>query len=176
MQLSDFQNHTGFYPDESLFKVIEREREAKTDDGKCMWSSDAQFCNAYKFNDDGIAQKCQRLASEEIWRRDEQYREAQAKSANRITDMYNEIKYLRDELTNAHNINSELMQRVEDLEENSKEYENAMQNQAVDKIRTDMFSLLEQYVRDDVDLNDIGRAVVSFYDLLKWREPSNAVD
>lgn len=35
-----------------------------------------------------------------------------------------------------------------------------------DKIKADMFNVLEQYVREDVDPSDIGNAVVAYVDLL----------
>ena len=86
----------------------------------------------------------------------------------RITELYNECEHFKAEYQNAHDINAELMQRVEELEHETATQREVMQELRGDKVRADMFRVLEQYVRDDVDLADIGRSVVAYVDLLVW--------
>lgn len=168
MLLSEFENLTDTKPDSILYSVIEKEYNAQTEDGKDLWTSKAQFCHAFKFDEDGLAEKCQRLANEEIWRKDEQYRKAQMESANRITGLFNETQALRKELADAEAKLSEAEAANTELEREIENQRSVMQDMKSDKIRADMFRLLEEYVRDDVDLADIGKAVVSYHDLLVW--------
>ena len=168
MLLSEFENHTGFRPDTALFAVIQSERDAKTDDGKEIWSSDAQFCNAYKFDEDGIAQKCQKLANDERWRMDEQYRTAQEKSDNRVHGLYNENQLLRKEVEDQIARRSQLEADKQELEREIENMRKLIGELRSDKRRADMFRVLEQYVRDDVDVQDIGRTVIAYVDLLDW--------
>ena len=162
MLLSEFETLTDIHPDAILYGVIEREYN----DGD--WQSHAQFCNAYKFDEDGLATKCQRIANDEIWRKDEEYRTAQTKSSERIVALHNECEHFKSEYRNAHDINAELMQRVEELEHEIATQREVMQELRGDKTRADMFRVLEEYVHDDVDVIDIGKAVVSYHDLLVW--------
>ena len=66
MQISESELHTGFFPDSILFDKMNAEYERKDLDGKNIWDSIPQFCNAYKFNEDGIAQEIQEAANAEI--------------------------------------------------------------------------------------------------------------
>lgn len=66
MQISEAELHTGFFPDSILFDKMNAEYERKDLDGKNIWDSIPQFCNAYKFNEDGIAQEIQEAANAEI--------------------------------------------------------------------------------------------------------------
>lgn len=86
----------------------------------------------------------------------------------RITELYTECEHYKAEYQNSHDINAELMQRVEELERELETKRKVMQDLRSDKIRSDMFRVLEQYVRDDVDMADIGRTVVAYVDLLDW--------
>lgn len=168
MLLSEFENLTDIKPDSILYSVIEKEYNAQTEDGKDLWTSKAQFCHAFKFDEDGLAEKCQRLANEAIWKKDEEYRKAQMESANRITGLFNETQALRKELADAEAKMSEAEAANTELEREIENQRSVMQDMKSDKIRADMFRLLEEYVRDDVDLADIGKAVVSYHDLLVW--------
>ena len=172
MLLSEFENLTDIKPDSILYSVIEKEYNAQTEDGKDLWTSKAQFCHAYKFDEDGLAEKCQRLANEEIWRRDEQYRKAQMESANRITGLFNETQALRKELADAEVAQTILVNRlkaeIKRLKEDDETACKTIREMQCDKRRADMFRVLEQYARDDVDVQDIGRAVIAYVDLLDW--------
>lgn len=66
MQIGESELHTGFFPDSLLFDKMNAEYERKDLDGKNIWDSIPQFCNAYKFNEDGIAQEIQEAANAEI--------------------------------------------------------------------------------------------------------------
>lgn len=66
MQIGEAELHTGFFPDSILFDKMNAEYERKDLDGKNIWDSIPQFCNAYKFNEDGIAQEIQEAANAEI--------------------------------------------------------------------------------------------------------------
>lgn len=66
MQISESELHTGFFPDSILFDKMNAEYERKDLDGKNIWDSIPQFCNAYKFNEGGIAQEIQETANAEI--------------------------------------------------------------------------------------------------------------
>lgn len=169
MLLTEFENLTDIKPDSILYSVIEKEYNAQTEDGKDLWTSKAQFCHAYKFDEDGLAEKCQRLANEEIWRRDEQYRKAQMESANRITGLFNECEHYKAEYQNAHGINAELMQRVDELEREIGNQRRVMQGMKFVKIKADMMDILMRYVHEDVDTADIGCAAVSYTDLYDRR-------
>lgn len=168
MLLSEFENLTDIKPDSILYSVIEKEYNAQTEDGKDLWTSKAQFCNAYRFNEDGLASKCQRLANEKIWRKDEQHRAAQEKSDNRVHGLYNENQMLRKEVEDQIAKRSQLEADKQELEREIENMRKLIGELRSDKRRADMFRVLEQYVRDDVDRADIGGAVVAYVDLLDW--------
>lgn len=161
MQIEEFSKRTGFYPDSTLYNVIQREYERQDDKGNDIWWDKDEFCAAYREDRDGLAEKCQREADQEIWRTDERYRKAQTESANRIADMYNEIQHLHEEL-------GKLKAENQRLKEDDETACRTLREMKCDKIKADMFCVLEQYVRDDVDPSDIGRAVVAYVDLLDW--------
>lgn len=161
MLLSEFENLTDIKPDSILYSVIEKEYNAVDGSGKDVWDSKAQFCHAFKFDEDGLAGKCQRLANEAIWKKDEEYRNAQTKSSERIVALHAECERLKAELAA---LEAENQRLKEDYETACK----TLREMRCDKIKADMFCVLEQYVRDDVDPVDIGRAVVAYVDLLDW--------
>lgn len=175
MLLSEFENLTDIKPDSILYIVIEKEYNAQTEDGKDLWTSKAQFCHAFKFDEDGLASKCQRIANEEIWRRDEQYRKAQMESANRITGLFNETQALRKELADAKAKLSEAEAANAELEREIGNQRRVMQGMKCDKIKADMMDILMRYVHDGVDAADIGCAAVSYTDLYD-RRSQNADD
>lgn len=175
MLLSEFENLTDIKPDSILYSVIEKEYNAVDGSGKDLWTNKAQFCHAYKFDEDGLATECQRIANNEIWRKDEQYRKAQMESANRITGLFNETLALRKELADAEAklseaeaANAELEHEIERLKEDDETACKTLREMKCDKRKADMFRVLEQYARDDVDVQDIGRAVIAYVDLLDW--------
>lgn len=58
MLQSEFETHTDIFPDVLLYEAAEHEYNEGS------WESKAGFCHDFKFNVDGIAQKCQRIANE----------------------------------------------------------------------------------------------------------------
>lgn len=66
MTIGEFQNHTDMYPDFTLYEAACKEYEKKNPDGSPAWDSQAQFCNAYKFNEDGLAERIMHSANERV--------------------------------------------------------------------------------------------------------------
>lgn len=91
MLLSEFQNHTDIFPDAILYECIEQEYNSGP------WDSKAQFCAAYKFNEDGIAGKIQRAANERLIELGEgtaQQQKTRAKMASTIKALTEELEGL----------------------------------------------------------------------------------
>lgn len=160
MLLTEFETHTNMYPDTILYEIIEREYNETEENGCPIWDSKANFCHAYKFNEDGLAEKCQRLANEEIWRREEAHRKAMTESAARIEELYKECKALQERLDRAE---KECAMYKQDNETMRRE----MQHMEEDQRRATMFRVLERYVREDVGPDTIGCKVYAFVDLLR---------
>ena len=76
MLQQEFEDLTGTYPDRILYDVIEREYERQDENGHDVWDDKAQFCHAYKFNEDGLAERIQAAANEAIWQMEERHRKA----------------------------------------------------------------------------------------------------
>lgn len=104
MQISESELHTGFFPDSILFDKMNAEYERKDLDGKNIWDSIPQFCNAYKFNEDGIAQEIQEAANAEI-----------CELRARAELLQNENNRLKDENENLRNEIGALADRVDEL-------------------------------------------------------------
>lgn len=84
--------------------------------------------------------------------------------------MYNDSKEITERFDHVMEENKRLHEVVQDLKEENEslreEYETMERTvQQVQEI-VRMFRVLEDYVRDDVGVQDIGRAVVAFVDLL----------
>ena len=92
MLLSEFETLTDIYPDVNLYRVIEHEYNEGD------WHDKAEFCTAYKFNEDGLATRLQAAANQRLIDMEEQHRR----------DM-NTAQRLRDE-------NAKLTARIEELE------------------------------------------------------------
>lgn len=88
MLLSEFENHTDIFPDAITYEEIEREYMNE------RWESKAQFCAAYKFNEDGLAEKIQRAANERLI----ELGEGSAHHMKIRAQMAETIKALTDEL------------------------------------------------------------------------------
>lgn len=78
--------------------------------------------------------------------------------------MYNEIQHLYEEL-------GKLKAENQRLKEDAETACRTLREMKCDKIKADMFNVLEQYVREDVDPSNIGNAVVAYADLLDWSAP-----
>jgi hypothetical protein len=90
MLLSEFQNHTDIFPDAITYEEIEREYMDE------RWESKAQFCAAYKFNEDGLAEKIQRAANARLIELGEgatpKARKTRMKMAETIRDLTDELE------------------------------------------------------------------------------------
>ena len=90
MLQTEFETLTGIFPDAILYEVIEREYNRQID-GRDFWDNKHDFCNAYKFNEDGLASRLQAAANEAIWRKEEAHRKAMQESAERIEKLSREL-------------------------------------------------------------------------------------
>ncbi|MBR1898443.1 MAG: hypothetical protein IJ825_06130 [Oscillospiraceae bacterium] len=90
MLQTEFETLTGIFPDAILYEVIEREYSRQID-GRDFWDNKHDFCNAYKFNEDGLASRLQAAANEAIWRKEEAHRKAMQESAERIESLAREL-------------------------------------------------------------------------------------
>ena len=91
MLQTEFETLTGIFPDAILYEVIEREYNRQID-GRDFWDNKHDFCNAYKFNEDGLASRLQAAANEAIWRKEEAHRKAMQESAERIESLARELQ------------------------------------------------------------------------------------
>ena len=137
MQIGEAELHTGFFPDSILFDKMNAEYERKDLDGKNIWDSIPQFCNAYKFNEDGIAQEIQEAANAEI-------RELRARAER----LQNENARMEDVNENLLAEVLRLTKRVDMLTKRVEEMPTATlettENDALARMKADMFnSLLE---------------------------------
>ena len=91
MLQTEFETLTGIFPDAILYEVIEREYNRQID-GRDFWDNKHDFCNAYKFNEDGLASRLQAAANEAIWRKEEAHRKAMQESAERAEKLSRELQ------------------------------------------------------------------------------------
>lgn len=93
MLQGEFETLTGIYPDVLLYEAAEH--EYNTGD----WASKAEFCDCFKADEDGIAQKC-RNAANDRWLAEEELIGKLRAENNRLEDenenLRNEIAALSD--------------------------------------------------------------------------------
>lgn len=97
MLQAEFETLTGIFPDTILYEVIEREYNRQID-GRDFWDNKHDFCNAYKFNEDGLASRLQAAANEAIWRREEAHRKAMIENSALVQKLNDEIERLKKAL------------------------------------------------------------------------------
>lgn len=102
MKPTEFETHTGVYPDRVLYDVIEREYERQDENGRDIWPDKHTFCNAYKFNEDGLAERIQAAANEAIWQMEERHRKALNESGERVRKLYEQNARLEAEVEALH--------------------------------------------------------------------------
>ena len=98
MQRPEFEKRTGEYPDSIKYDCIEREYERQTEDGHDVWKGKDEFCAAYKENRDGLAQKIQQAADNDIWRIEENYRKAMTENNALVQQLQGRIAKLEKAL------------------------------------------------------------------------------
>ena len=101
MLQTEFETLTGIFPDSILYEVIEREYNRQID-GRDFWDNKHDFCNAYKFNEDGLASRRQAAAHEAIWRKEEAHRKAMQESAERLEKLKAYCEMLEKKLSGRH--------------------------------------------------------------------------
>lgn len=99
---TELETLTGIYPDRVLYDVIEREYERQDENGRDVWDDKAQFCHAYKFNEDGLAERIQAAANEAIWQMEERHRKALNESGERVRKLYDQNARLEVEVEALH--------------------------------------------------------------------------
>jgi cell division protein FtsB len=118
MTIGEFQNHTDMYPDFTLYEAACKEYEKKNPDGSPAWDSQAQFCNAYKFNEDGLAERIMHSANERVesWISDNVRLKSELEPlADRCEKLVAENSHLEDENENLRNEIAALSDRVDEL-------------------------------------------------------------
>lgn len=105
MSQGDFQTHTGIFPDVLLYEAAEHEYNEGD------WASKAEFCDCFKANEDGIAQKCQAAANARWFAAEELIGKLRAEN-NRLED---ENENLRNEIAALSDRVDELMDEINEL-------------------------------------------------------------
>lgn len=112
MLQSEFETHTDIFPDALLYDAAEH--EYMTGD----WDSKAGFCHDFKFDVDGLAQKCQRIANERWIKVNEEacrLRSEITPLADQCEKLRAENNRLEDENENLRNEIAALSDRVDEL-------------------------------------------------------------
>lgn len=152
MLLSEFETLTGIYPDVNLYRAIEHEYNEGD------WESKAQFCNAYKFNEDGLATRMQAAANQRLIDTEEQHR-LDVNTAQRREER------LRDE-------NAKLTARIEELGCKCQDFTTLETAQLTDltDLEATMLQALRDMAEDEFQRDEIGTALVGYDYLLKRLE------
>lgn len=112
---TEFETQTGIYPDRILYDVIEREYERQDEDGRDIWPDKHTFCNAYKFNEDGLAERIQAAANEAVWQMEERHRRALNESGERVRKLYEQNARLEAEVEALHAKLEEAAEHEQDI-------------------------------------------------------------
>ena len=135
MLQSEFETHTDIFPDVLLYEAAEHEYN------EGGWESKAGFCHDFKFNVDGIAQKCQRIANER-WIAVNEEASRLRSEAKPLADICEKLRAekarLEDENENLLTEIRQLSKRVDELNKQITEFPTAT---------------LEQVQHDDVTLS-----------------------
>lgn len=150
MTIPEFTNHTGVFPDFALYQAACQEYEKKKDDGSPVWDSQAQFCAAYQYNEDGLAEEIQTIANKK-WGDLEAENNRLRTEITPITDKCERLRAqnskLKEENENLRAELSALTDRVDKLSAmlgNPTEMLETTENDALTRMKADMFnSLLE---------------------------------
>jgi cell division protein FtsB len=105
MSQGDFQTYTGIFPDVLLYEATEHEYNEGD------WASKAEFCDCFKADEDGLAQKCQAAANARWFAAEELIGKLRAEN-NRLED---ENENLRNEIAALSDRVDELMDEISEL-------------------------------------------------------------
>ena len=112
MLQSEFETHTDIFPDVLLYDAADHEYMTGG------WDSKAGFCHDFKFNVDGIAQKCQRIANERWIKVNEEVSRLRSEInplADRCEKLVAENARLEDENENLRNEIADMAKTVDNL-------------------------------------------------------------
>ncbi len=85
MMLEEFEQRTGIYPTAEMYRIIEQ-FYTNFDGDKDV------FCEAYKENKEWLAERIQRVATEERCKNEDFYKKTQQTYVNRIADLEKELE------------------------------------------------------------------------------------
>lgn len=105
MLQGEFETLTGIFPDVLLYEAAEQEYNNGD------WASKAEFCDCFKADEDGIAQKC-RNAANDRWLAEEELTGKLRADNNRLED---ENENLRNEIGALHDRVDELIDEIGEL-------------------------------------------------------------
>lgn len=157
---TEFETQTGIYPDRILYDVIEREYERQDENGRDVWDDKAQFCHAYKFNEDGLAERIQAAANEAIWQMEERHRKALNESGERVRKLYEQ--------------NARLEAEVEALHAKLEEAEAVPRLDPTTTRKAQRYQTLADMAMDDATADEVLHAVWAFLRLAEIEEGGGA--
>ena len=143
MLQGEFQTLTGIFPDVLLYEAAEHEYNEGD------WASKAEFCDCFKADEDGIAQKCQAAANARWFAAEEL-----------IGKLLAENSHLEDENENLRNEIAALSDRVDELMDEVRDITKKNVNTAVSKAK--MMDSLLHAARDDCTGEEILHMIWGF--------------
>ena len=159
MLQSEFETHTDIFPDVLLYEAAEHEYN----DGG--WKSKAGFCHDFKFNVDGIAQKCQRIANERWIKVNEEV----SRLRSEAKPLADECERLRTEKARLEDENENLLTEIRQLSKRVDELSKCINSGTFSSIRESMFNaegaMLAEFSREEV-----GTARIAFDYLIQELE------
>lgn len=162
MLQQEFEDLTGTYPDRILYDVIEREYERQDENGHDVWDDKAQFCHAYKFNEDGLASRLQAAANEAIWQMEERHRKALNESGERVRKLYEQNARLEAEVEALH---AKLEAATEHEQDLRAKLDTALAALLVDRVtirRARHYAAIVDMVCDDATAEEVLHAVYAY--------------
>jgi len=153
MLLSEFENLTDIHPDCELYRAIEHEYNTGE------WTSKAQFCNAYKFNEGGLAVKIQSAANARLIAAEEQ------RSADRVKlqKLEDANRVLESRLAEAGDTDAELEKEIAVMRK-------VMQELREGGLKAQMFEALLKASGDELSADAILHILFGFDYLLEEME------
>ena len=165
MTIGEFQNHTDMYPDFTLYEAACKEYEKKNPDGSPAWDSQAQFCNAYKFNEDGLAERIMHSANERV----ENWISDNVRLKSELSPLADECERLRTEKARLEDENENLLTEIRQLSKRVDELSKCINSGTFSSIRESMFNaegaMLAEFSREEV-----GTARIAFDYLIQELE------
>ena len=162
MTPKEFEDLTGIYPDRILYGVAEREYERRDENGHDVWDDKAQFCHAYKFNEDGLAERIQAAANEAIWQMEERHRKALNESGERVRKLYEQNAQLEAEVEALH---AKLEAATEHEQDLRAKLDTALAALLVDRVtirRARHYAAIVDMVCDDATAEEVLHAVYAY--------------